>query len=37
MSDESETPHERAYRLALGSTSASIVIVSFFFIVDGRS
>ena len=37
MSDESETPHERAYCLALGSTSASIVIVSFFFIVDGRS
>ena len=32
MNDESETPRERAYRLAFGSSSASIVIVSFFFI-----
>ena len=34
MNDESETPRERAYRLAFGSSSASIVIVSFFFIGD---
>ena len=32
MSDESETPRDRAYRLALGINSASTVIVNFFFI-----
>ena len=32
MNDESETPRERAYRLAFGTSSASTVIVSFVFI-----
>ena len=32
MSDESETPWDRAYRFALGTSSPSTVIVSFCFI-----
>lgn len=32
MSDDRETPWDRAYRLALGRSAASTVIVSFFFI-----
>ena len=35
MREESDTPRERAYCLATGSSSSSIVMVSFLFIASG--
>ena len=35
MSDDRDTPRERAYRFAIGTSSASTVMVSFCFIAAG--